>query len=150
MPINKSYNYEKFIKECSNFFDLTRNKISVSIILFNDFKDEGLGFEYSLSKLEINKILDRLDNEKFKINLRGYNSKDENGQNIDDQKAKELRDHISTRDFEVKLSNDYNVDGIGFGQLDSSGEVGNLGNTIKKSYKESVIILDNALKQIEG
>lgn len=152
MPINKEYKYVDFIKECTDLYELTKEKIGVGILIFNNFtvKDQS-DKSYTLTIDKLNSILDKLDSNVFKIDLCDYNNTCLGSQQqVSNEYAHKLLDVVKQREFEGKLFSSFGTNNdSGCGMLKSlTNNINNPGNTTKIHYQNAVNLLLEAKKKL--
>lgn len=74
MPINKEYNYRKFIYWCEKLYEVMHEKIGVGLMMFKDFiPNQRVGEQnfdaYTLTGIKLQEILRELKPEIFRIDL---------------------------------------------------------------------------------
>ncbi len=148
MPINNSYHYKSFIKECTALYNATNEKIAISIIIFNNLtlnadKEE----KYSLNKETLQSILSELDPNIFRIDLTDFNSNSIIQLNdVSNEYAQDLLNTTRQAGFDSKLFSCFGKsECAALGMLNSSN-VGMLppGNTTMEHYQNAQKLLNIA------
>ena len=145
MPINKTYPYNDFLKECEMFYDCTKEKIAVSIIMFKGIAKNGI--EYNLTNEKLEKILEVLDPDKFRLDLRDFNSnKILKLKDRSNEEANNLLAIVENKGFEVKIFSCFgNSKSSALGMLASSCEgMSEPGETTKSHYETAIKLLNEA------
>lgn len=152
MPVNKEHNYNDFLKECVKLYEVTKEKIGVGILIFNNFSLNGQSDKtYTLTIDKLNSILDKLNVDVFKIDLCDYNNTCLGSQSqVSNEYANELLDIVKKRGFEGKLFSSFGTDNAsGCGMLKSSiNNINEPGNKTKGHYQNAVNLLLQAKKKL--
>ncbi len=155
MPINRQYDYKNFIQECTALYNSTKEKIAVSIMIFNKLKINGLTNqdEFSLTKENLKNILSELNPDIFKIDLRDFNSNSILQLNdVSNEYAQNLLNVVKDAGFEAKLFSCFGKgECAALGMLNSS-TVGVLspGETTIKHYERAIKLLNSAKEKYNG
>lgn len=123
MPINLSYHYNDFIKECKSLFNATNEKIAISIIIFNNLILQGRQEEkYTLNGDVLKSILSELDPNIFRIDLRDFNGNSiMNLRDVSNEYAQDLLNICKEYGFDSKLFSCFGKsEGAALGTLNSS------------------------------
>lgn len=151
MPINKEYNYREFIRYCKMLNQVSNEKIGVGILMFNRYKPQN-GDKYSLSKKNLEEILEVLDKNIFRIDLCTVNkTKVGNQHQLSNEKANELLDIVRKKGYEGKLFTSFgDSEQSGCGMLSSSIEdMEEAGTTTIEQFNQSVELLNEAKRYME-
>lgn len=154
MPINQQYDYKEFLKECRSLYNVTREKIAVSIIIFNklqvkdSFNKENY---YTLTNDTLKQILSELDPNIFRIDLRDFNSNSILQLNdVSNEYAQNLLNVATNAGFEAKLFSCFGKsECAALGMLNSS-TVGVMlpGKTTVEHYHTAIKLLNAAKKRM--
>lgn len=152
MPINKDYDYNKFIKECKELFKYTNEKIGVGILILDQFvMSLETNCSYTLTEENLKNILKKLDPDIFKIDLCDYNSTTiDNQTQVSNEYANKLLKVVTEAGFEGKLFSSFGTDkGSGCGMLKSSLEGSKqAGSKTVKHYNNAIELLNKAKKEL--
>lgn len=146
MPISKEYNYREFIRYCKMLNQVSSEKIGVGILMFNRYKPQNED-KYSLSKKNLEEILEVLDKNIFRIDLCTVNkTKVGNQHQLNNEKANELLDIVRKKGYEGKLFTSFgDSEQSGCGMLSSSIEdMEEAGTTTIEQFNQSVELLNEA------
>lgn len=133
MPINSKYPYQEVLNCLKEFSDLSREKVCIGMLLFQNFipKKERCTFTTSINEIDV--LLKNIDKEHFRISLCEYNTSSDVGycEQFSKEKAIEYYDYIKNRGFEVKLFSS-------FGQKENSACGMLAGQTPQNCYNEEL------------
>ena len=155
MPVNRTNSFRAFIEECESYFEFVREKIAVSIIIFNNLKfdSKNVKFLYSLTEDKLKGILSVLDPRKFRIDLRDFNSNETlQLKGISNEYATRLLDIVTELGFEGKLFSCFGEgEKAACGMLASATDgMSKHGATTTKHYKRALELLNESIKNIRG
>lgn len=152
MPINRHYDYQEFIKLCKKYYHLTKEKIGVAILLFDNYKTINSQVEYSLTQDKLKFILEELDKNVFRIDLCTLNETCVGSQSaIGKKKVNDLLDIVKNKGFECKLFESFDSIQIGCGMLSSSIEgAEDAGDSTINTYNAAVRLLQEVKKKYEN
>lgn len=152
MPINRHYDYQEFIKLCKKYYHLTKEKIGVAILLFDNYKTINSQVEYSLTQDKLKFILEELDKNVFRIDLCTLNETCVGSQSaIGKKKVNDLLDIVKNKGFECKLFEPFDSIQIGCGMLSSSIEgAEDAGDSTINTYNAAVRLLQEVKKEYEN
>lgn len=138
MPINKLYPYREVIHQMNEVFDITHEKVCISIMLFWNFKAKGSDIDYSTTIENIMPIMNLLDPEKYRLSFCEYNPSEDVGTSdvYPQDEAERLLSEVKTRGFEAKLFSSF-----GQKELTACGLLG--GKTPEKTASEKWRELEN-------
>lgn len=149
MPVNYDYNYADFINDCKLLYAVTKEKISVGIILFNKFRTDKDESPFSINKENLSRILDSLDSDMFRIDLCDYNEISTGEQfEMRNEDANKLLKYIRERGFQAKMFSSYgreNSSGCGMLHSDTR-KMSKPGNTTLKNLRSAIHILQQAMQ----
>ncbi len=151
MPINRENGYQDFIRECELFFDYTKEKVAVSLIIFNNLVLRGNTFSFTLNQEKLEQVLKILDPEKFRIDLRDFNSNNQiqlNG--VSNEYATDLLQKVTDEGFEGKLFSCFGEnENAAFGMLNSDvSAISKPGKTTLNHYNRAIELLTEAQNNI--
>ena len=165
MPIEKEYNCKDFIQSCKAFYEAekeiydTADKIGVGLLMFKDFVPAVRAGEVepkktTLSIEELDKILNMLDPNIFKIDLSDFNhtSVTEHSGEMSNEDAQELLKYAQSKGFETKIFSSFGRDRhSGCGMLKSEYlDALEDGETTLRKYKESLELLHYATHKVNN
>ncbi len=153
MPINRDNCYKEFLKECELLYNLTNEKIAVSLIVFNDLsiKRNENKFSYTLNRDTVKDILNVLNPEIFRIDLRDFNSNILCRQeNVSNEYATNLLNEVKNSGYEAKLFSCFGEsEYAACGMLSSRVEgISVPGKTTIQHYKQALELLKEAKENI--
>lgn len=147
MPINKLHDYREAIKYCKALYQLTKEKIGVGILMFDQYQPNG-GKSYTLTPERLSKILAELDNDVFRIDLCAVNQTSAGKQKhqLSNQSAGILFDVVKQAGFEGKIFTSFGDNQqSGCGMLSSSNEdMETTGSTTISHFNRAVELLHDA------
>ncbi len=154
MPINREYNYRRFIDECEKFYDTTHEKIGVGVLMFDEYrfaeKVDGTK-TFSLTKTRLEKLMNELNRDVFKIDLCDVNRTSCGEQRaLSNERATELLELVKSKGFEAKLFSSFgDNEHSGCGMLSASTEnITPPGNKTKAQFNKAVELLNEAIAAI--
>lgn len=151
MPINKEYDYNEMIEYCKVFSRVTREKIGVGILMFDHYKTNR-GKVYTLTAERLKHILDKLDNEFFRIDLCTVNNTAVGKQEhqLSNETANELLEIVKQNGFEGKVFSSFgDTQQSGCGMLTSScDDMEEVGNKTIAHFNHAVELLNEAKQYI--
>ncbi len=153
MPINKEYPYPKFLESCKKLYEVTKEKIAVSIIIFNRIQVNG--GNYTLDEEKLNEILLQLDPKIFRIDLRDYNSNESYQlEDVSNEYAMKLLKVVIDNGFDGKLFSCFEGGKTksAFGLLSSSGLKCGMqapGKTTINHYNKAIELLNLAITKVD-
>lgn len=160
MPINRDYNYKDFLNQCHSLYKVTGEKIGVGILMFKNFlPNESFRLsekKYTLTQHKLDKILDQLDSEVFRIDLCDLNKTSvfEKKVSFRNEDAIKLLERTKERGFECKCFSSFGDDEAtrsGCGMLQSNQDnVDDIGNTTISHFNSSLKLLKEALVEIDS
>lgn len=152
MPVNKEYNYKKFIEYCARLRDISNEKIGVGILMFNKFRI-GRGAEtYTLTAEKLEQILKQLDKDIFRIDLCDVNKTSTGSQSpLRNEDAKNLCEVFSSMGFEGKTFSSFgDNEQSGCGMLNSSDEsMSEIGTKSIEHFNATVELLNRAKEELK-
>jgi adenine C2-methylase RlmN of 23S rRNA A2503 and tRNA A37 len=153
MPINELYGYEDFLSKTRKIYDVSNNKVAISILMFQDFKStHGMSKQHTTTTENIESILKKLDPAIHKIDLCLVNPTDvisKSGQPRNEF-ILELVERIEKLKFEVKPFYSFgreNNTGCGMLSSDTKKMVSAPGKTTLEHFDKALNLLDFAEKK---
>lgn len=121
MPMSKLYDYREFIEQCKMLYQMTKQKISVGLLMFSHYRLDNEK-EYTLSEEKLDKILNQLDSDVFRIDLCTVNKGGiGKQQKFSHEMANNLLAKVKEKGFEGKIFASFgDSDNSGCGMLDST------------------------------
>lgn len=151
MPINAEYDYKRFIAECVKLYEVTKEKIGVGILMFDEYHFAGrVGGvrSYSLTKTRLERVLQELDRDVFRIDLCDVNRTSCGNQRaLSNERATKLLKLVMSKGFEAKLFSSFgDSEHSGCGMLSSSTEnITDPGNKTNSQFNKAVELLNEAI-----
>lgn len=141
MPMNKMYDYREFLEQCKMFYNITKEKISIGLLMFSHYR-VGENKEYTLTEDKLDEILSELDSDIFRIDLCTVNKCGEGKQKkLSNEIANKLLAKVKDRGFEGKIFSSFgDSDDSGCGMLDSSDK------NIEEPGSATIMHFNNAVK----
>lgn len=152
MPINREYNYKKFIKYCVKLREVSNEKIGVGILMFNNYKI-GKNIEtYTLTSEKLEQILRQLDKDVFRIDLCDVNktSIGKQASPLRNEDAKNLCQVLTSMGFEGKTFSSFgDNEQSGCGMLNSTDEsMSTIGKKTIEHFNAAIDLLNKAKSEI--
>lgn len=149
MPINNIYNFKDMIGYCKALYSVTKEKIGVSILMFDNCQLKN-GINYTLTRDKLERILAVLDNDIFRIDLCALNetSVTRHNHQLSNAMANELLEVVKQKGFEGKIFTSFgDTQKSGLGMLSSNKEdLQEPGNTTIHHFNRAVALLADAKK----
>lgn len=106
MPINDIYPYQNILQSLQSVYDISGEKPSVAVIIFNNFTAPQKNvFNFSTEWEDIKAICDYADPQKIRINLCEFNSSEDicSAGEVNTEFVMEIKSHLEKQGYEVKL-----------------------------------------------
>lgn len=165
MPIEKTYNHQRFLELCKEYFSAyyekyeNAEKIGVGILTLKDFqpyiRDGEQPFDpITLNEAMLENILKTLDSDIFRIDLCEYNkapSATKSTGVMSNEDVKKLIEFTERKGFEVKTFSSFGVGkDAGCGMLKSAYlDPSPAGETTLRKYEEAKKLLSYAVKKLD-
>lgn len=160
MPINRDFNYKRFLENCRVFYDTTHEKIGVGIMMLKGYrikKEHRFGSSslgpFSLTPEKLSEILKELDPGIFRIDLCDLNQTSLGSQsplrNVDSLKLCKV---LEATDFEWKIFSSFGSnEQSGCGMLESlkDGMTEEMSDQTIQNFNDAVDILEDVKAQTD-
>lgn len=148
MPISRTNDYSEILSQCKTLYNYTKEKIGVGILLFDKFQPANSQRHYTLTPEKLQKILDELDNNIFRIDLCAVNSTKAGKQlhQMSNEYATKLLGVVKDAGFEGKIFTSFgSTQNAGCGMLSSASDnMQQLGNGSVQHFNKAVDLLKEA------
>lgn len=158
MPINANYDYNRFIKSCEKLYEVNNKKIGIGLLMFKNFKPVKRGGEsefasYTLTKNNLNEILNILNPEIFSIDLCDLNKTSliDEQEEVSNEEALELLKIAKDRGFEAKIFSSFaSEQKAGCGMLSSEYLDASIdGEKTREQYSKSLELLNYSVYKLK-
>lgn len=159
MPINTQFNYLDFIFWCKKYYECTKEKVGIGLLMFENFmpvlRMGEVDFKpYTLSPDNLKIILGKLDAEVFKIDLCDMNKASviEGWKNVNNEDAEKLLEVSTSMGFETKIFSSFGSNqNSGCGMLRSEYiDVDEDGEKTIEQYTDSLRLLNYAINELDN
>lgn len=152
MPINRDYDYSKFIQCCEQLYAVTQEKIGVGILMFNNYRIKNGSESYTLTCERLEEILKKLNRDVFRIDLCDVNQTSTGTQNaLRNEDAMALQKVLERNGFEGKTFSSFgDSEKSGCGMLDSTfDKMEEIGCKTISHFNTALELLNDAIQKVD-
>ena len=152
MPINRDYDYSKFIQCCEQLYAVTQEKIGVGILMFNNYRIKNGSESYTLTCERLEEILKKLNRDVFRIDLCDVNQTSTGTQNaLRNEDAMALQKVLERNGFEGKTFSSFgDSEKSGCGMLNSTfDKMEEIGSKTISHFNTALELLTDAIQKVD-